>query len=326
MWNPYKRLYRRSVRFRRAVRRLKHVALLWAVRRILAYIDRRSLEDALRLGERWGARAFRWLGGTRRMALTHLDVAFGDRLPPSARERIARDAFVNAARSFCEVAKIDEIRARRADYFEVEGEENARAVLAAGRGGIVVTGHIGNWELLAAYWAWAGFPIAAIARSVDGGEINQLLVDVRSRQGVVTILRESPGAARDILRAIKSGSLLAMLIDQDTKVQSVSVPFFGRMARTPIAAASLAIRRDLPVFVAFISRRPQGGHRITVGAPIEFVRSGDMVADIRALTQVFNEHIEKQIERHPQEWVWWHRRWRRPPRPQLDIDGGEAAG
>ena len=112
-----------------------------------------------------------------------------------------------------------------------------------------------------------------------------------------------------------------MLIDQDTHAPSVSVPFFGRMARTPAAAAALAIRRELPAAAVFIQRRPQGGHRITINPFMHGERSDDMAADIRALTRQFSEALEQQIRRNPAEWVWWHRRWRRPPLAHLDMDG-----
>ena len=318
--NPYKRFYKRNVRFRRFVRRIKNRIVLRVTAAALRYIDRRPLDEALALGDRWGALAFRWLRRPRRLALEHIEVAFGRSLPPSVREHLARASFINAARSFCEIAKIDEIRERRDRYFEVDGFEHAEAVLAHGRGAVVVTGHLGNWELLAAYWAWRGHPVAAIARKLSDPTLNDLLVGMRQRQGVETILRESPSSARQILRAVKSNALLAMLVDQDTNVQSLSVPFFGRAARTPVAAASLAVRRELPVLVAFIQRRAGGGHRISVQPPIAVPASGDKKKDIQVLTQIFNQRIEEQIRRNPAEWVWWHRRWRRAPQPGLDVD------
>ncbi len=317
--NPYKLLYKRNVRFRRAVRRIKEGAVRRLTEGALRYIDRRPLDEALALGERVGLLAYRFLRRPRRLALEHLEIAFGRSLPPSAREHLARASFVNAARSFCEIAKIDEIRERRERYFEVDGMQHAEAVLARGTGAIVVTGHLGNWELLASYWAWRGQPVAAIARRLSDAALNDLLVDMRRRQGVETILRESPSSARQILRAIKSNALLAMLVDQDTRVQSLSVPFFGRAARTPVAAASLAVRRELPVLIAFIQRRAGGGHRIVVQPPIEVPASGDRAADIQELTRVFNERIEEQVRHNPAEWVWWHRRWRRSPQPG-DLD------
>jgi len=320
MGDPFKRLYRRSVHSRRVVRRIKNSVIRRATVSALRYLERRPLEEALQIGERWGALAFRRLGRHRRLALEHLEIAFGRSLPPSAREHLARASFINAARSFCEIAKIDEVRDRRDRYFEVEGMAHAEKVLAEGRGAIVVTGYLGNWELLASYFAWCGFPVAAIARKAHGLELDEILVDFRKRQGVDTILRESPASASQILRAMQANTLLAMLVDQDTRVQSLPVPFFGRSARTPIAAASLAIRSELPVVMAFIQRRSRGGHRIHVHAPLAIARSSDTAADIQALTRVFNERIEEQIRRNPAEWVWWHRRWRRAPQPGLDAD------
>ncbi|HXQ20657.1 MAG TPA: lysophospholipid acyltransferase family protein, partial [Candidatus Acidoferrales bacterium] len=240
--------------------------------------------------------------------------------PAAARAHLARASFINIARCFFELAKIDEIRARWETYFEVEGWEHAQAMLTAGKGAVIVTGHIGNWELLAAYFAWRGVPVAAIARRIYAVRLNQILVDFRSRQGVQTILRESPSSARQILKALKANSVLAMLIDQDTHAPSISVPFFGRLARTPAAAASLAIRRDIPAIAVFIRRRPGGGHRITVKPPFVIEPGGDLTTGIRSLTRQFNAAIEEQIRENPAEWVWWHRRWRRAPMAHLDLD------
>jgi KDO2-lipid IV(A) lauroyltransferase len=320
MPNPLRRWYKASPRVRRLSRRAKNAAVSGAAGVVLWVGGRLSLERALALSERLGAVLYRVLGKPRRLALEHLQIAFGDALSGSARERLARASFINIARCFCEMIKIDDIRARRDGYVDVEGWEHAASVLSRGKGALVITGHIGNWELLAAHFAWLGLPVVAIARRVYAERLNQLLVDFRGRQGVETILRESPQSARQILRALKSNSLLAMLIDQDTHAPSVSVPFFGRLARTPAAAASMAIRRDLPVVAVFIQRRPEGGHRITIQPPFQIARTGDAAADIRALTRQFNAALEAQIRKNPAEWVWWHRRWRRAPVARLDLD------
>jgi len=315
------RLYKVSSRVRRLIRRLKNAAVAAVAQLALALLGLVSLDRALRVGDKTGALLYRLLRGSRRLALEHLRLAFGDRLSPAAYEHLARASFINIARSFCEVAKIDEIRARREEYFEVEGWEEAEWALAGETGAVAVTGHIGNWELLAAYFAWRGLKVAAIARRIYVPQLNRLLVGFRNRQGIETILRESPNSTRQILRALKSKAILAMLIDQDTHAPSISVPFFGRMARTPAAAAALAIRRELPAVAMFIQRRPQGGHRITIDPPFVIERSGDLQADIRSLTRRFNEVLERQVRRNPAEWVWWHRRWRRAPIAQLDLDG-----
>jgi Kdo2-lipid IVA lauroyltransferase/acyltransferase len=318
--NPLRPFYRTAPRLRRLVRRLKNAAIGGLTGGALWVVGRCSLDQALRLGDRIGALLYLLLRTPRRLAHEHLRLAFGDELTPAAREHLARASFINIARSFCELAKIDEIRARMDEYVEVEGWEHLQAALAPGRGAVAITGHIGNWELLAACVAWKGVHVAAMARRIYAERLNELLVDFRARQGVETILREHPNSARKILKALKNNAVLAMLIDQDTHTPSVSVPFFSRLARTPAAAAALAVRRDLPALAVFIHRRPQGGHCITFSPPIDTERSGDSQADIRALTRGFSIALETQIRRNPAEWVWWHRRWRRPPVAHLDLD------
>src|SRR5262249_29397323 len=114
--------------------------------------------------------------------------------------------------------------------------------------------------------------------------------------------------------------ILALVIDQDLEVASVSVPFFGRPARTPIAAAALAVRRNIPVVPAYARRRPGGGQVFTLCPLIYPPRSGDRRADVVEMTRKFSQSLEAQIRENPAEWVWWHRRWRRLPVPRLDLD------
>jgi KDO2-lipid IV(A) lauroyltransferase len=186
-----KSLLRRTPRLRRWLRR-RRVALDYALARLALALPRPlSLERALAVSDRIGDLLYLLLPRTRRLALEHIDVALGDVLPPAARRHVARAAFRNIARCFCEVAKFDDIRPRIASYVEIDGWEHVEHVLAEGRGAIAVTGHVGNWELLAAACALRGLTVAAIARRMRNPRVNQLLVDFRARSGVQTILRES---------------------------------------------------------------------------------------------------------------------------------------
>lgn len=315
-----RRWYKSSPRLRRVSRRVKNGLTYHAVRTVIRCVERLPLERALALADRTGDLAYGTFRGTRRLALDHLEMAFGSELTPAARKQIARAAFRNLARSFCELVKFDTIRERLDTYVDVEGWEHVERVLAGGRGALAITGHIGNWELLAAYFALRGIPVAAIARRIYEPRINAIVVDFRARHGVSTILRESPSAGRAILDVIRAKGILAMLIDQDTRVQSLSVPFFGRMARTPVAAATLAVKRDIPAVPVFAHRRPQGGHRLIILPPIELPRSDNQRRDIAELTRLFSRTLEERIRKNPAEWVWWHRRWRHAPVPRLDLD------
>ncbi|MBI1815348.1 MAG: lysophospholipid acyltransferase family protein [Deltaproteobacteria bacterium] len=320
MTNPLRRLSKRLPRLRRAVRRIKHAGVYWPTRFMLWGVNRLSPDAALNLAERAGALLFRVLRKPRRLAVEHLRIAFGDQLSEASRVRLAGASFINIARCFCEIAQIDTLRPQFGDYIEIDGWDHAQAVLDQGRGAVVITGHVGNWELMAAYFAWKGLPMATIARRAYEPRLNQLIVDLRRQQGVQTILLESPNATRDLLRVLKNHGLLAIVIDQEPKAASESVPFFSRAAHTPAAAASLAVRRKLPVFAAFIQRRPQRGHRITILPPFAVPDSGDVPTDIRDLTAIISEALEEQIRKNPAEWVWWHRRWWPAPLTDLDLD------
>ena len=319
--NPLRRFYKRSPRLRRAFRERKDAATYHLARFALALPRAVGLTRALALADRVGDLTYFALPGTRRLALEHLAIAFGDTLSVEAREQIARASFRNVARCFVELAKFDAIREHFDDYTSVVGWEHWDELRERGTGAIVVTGHIGNWELLGAYFARKGVPIAAVARRLNDSRLNQLLVDFRASNGVHTIQRESQSAGRELLRILKQRGILALLIDQDMKAQSVSVPFFGRLARTPAAAAVLAARRDIPVVPCFAQRRPQGGHEFTITTPLYSANSGDRRQDVVDLTHRFSAVLEDCIRKNPAEWVWWTPRWRRPPVPRLDLDG-----
>jgi KDO2-lipid IV(A) lauroyltransferase len=317
---PLRRLYKRSPRLRRSIRARKDAAV-YRLAQLALWVPRQlTLETAFHVADRVGDAVYRTQHTSRRLALDHLQFAFGATLSDAARHEIARMAFRNAARCFIEVAKFEQLRPSLDAYCTVEGWHYWDEVRAHGRGAVVVTGHIGNWELMAGYFAVRGVPIAAIARRINDPRLNRLMIDFRARCGVQTIIRESPTAGRDMLRILRARGILAIIIDQDMPAPSVSVPFFGRPARTPIAPAALAVRRNLPVVPCFATRRPEGGQRFTISAPLYSPQSGDRRYDIFDLTRRSSDALERHIRQHPAEWVWWHKRWRRSPVPGLDLD------
>jgi len=174
--------------------------------------------------------------------------------------------------------------------------------------------------LLAAYVARRGISLAASARRLEDARLNKLLTDFRTGNGMHVIHRNTPGSSTEILKVLRRRGVFALQIDQDIRTPSVTVPFFGRPARTPAAAALLAVRRDLPVVPAFAQRRAEGGHHFVIKPPIFPPGSGDRQRDIIEMTRQFSQALEDHIRQHPTEWNWWHRRWRRPPVPGLDLD------
>jgi KDO2-lipid IV(A) lauroyltransferase len=227
----------------------------------------------------------------------HLLIAFPE-WTDAKRERCLRANFRHYGLLCFELLKAD----RLLDRVTAEGLEHLTR-----RPVVLATGHIGPWELFGQWLGTHGYPLSAVAREVYLPALNAYLVGRRARANFTTILRGGPQSGRLLLQAIKEGRVLAMLIDQDTKVEAVHVPFFGRPASTPVGAAGLALRKGLPVVVGVIYRLPGMRYRIILRP----VASEGL--DETALTARMTAELEAAIRRHPTQWVWVHRRWRRPP-------------
>lgn len=194
-----------------------------------------------------------------------------------------------------------------ARHVEVEGWEQVEAAKARGAPIVILTGHCGNWEVLAAVINGRGLNMRVAAREVDSPELNRWIVTLRSRFGTETIERGAAGAARKLLATLREGGALGMLIDQDTRVEGVWVPFFGRPAYTPVGAAKIALKLGAAVVPAFIERRADGSHLARFAPPLT------LPADATAATARMTAAIEAQVRAVPEQWVWWHKRWRRQP-------------
>ena len=173
------------------------------------------------------------------------------------------------------------------------------------------------------------WPAATIAKATIDPGLNVLIERARREGGVETLWREDPSTARAMIRAFKRNEILGILIDQDTSVQGVFVPFFGRPAFTPRAAADLALRFRAPVVVCTCRRRgprPGDGHEVSaVEVPYD-PDATDREGEAIRLTAACTAELEAAIRRNPSEWVWMHERWRTaPPDPGPPVaDPGGA--
>lgn len=270
-------------------------------------LERLEWRDAQRAGESLGRLGWRLSRRDRERTLRHLGIAFPELGGPE-RERIARASFEHFGALLAEclwlrsrpLAELD-------DRVDLAGWERVEVAREQGRPILILTGHCGNWELLAAALNRRGLGMAVVAREIDDPLQQRSLLDFRARFGTETIVRGRPGAARALLTALRGGGALGMLIDQDTAVDGVWVDFFGRSAWTPSGAAELAHRFGAAVLPTFIERHPDGRHAARIGAPL------DLSADPVAATQIMTRAIEEQVRRVPEQWVWMHRRWRRRP-------------
>jgi len=269
----------------------------------------------LKLGENLGELTFYLVARERRKTLHHLQLALGEKYTPQELHHIAKASYRHLGRCFFELGGMDKPGGMSLDdRVSLEGREHLDAALKKGKGVIFITAHLGNWELLAIYGARMGYPLNVIGRKTHNAKLGELIVELRSKYGVKTILRQRRGRVRQgIWQALRQNQLLGMLIDQDTKVEGVFVDFFGRPAYTPIGPVALALRTGAVLLAGFTIRQPDGRHKIEILPPYELALTGDKQEDIRLNTARLTHIIEEYIARYPAQWVWMHRRWRRQP-------------
>ncbi|MFL5321506.1 MAG: lysophospholipid acyltransferase family protein [Myxococcaceae bacterium] len=293
-------------------KRVKRYVRFLLVRSALAIVSSLPLRFAAWLGRGFGLIAFRVARGERRKALESLTRAFPE-WTPEQREATARAMFRHLGQAAFEVGCIRQIDPRMDELVEWSAEDRAvlDRALARNKGVVFVTGHVGNWELLARRVALAGYPAQSIAKETTDPRTTALIEKFRREGKVGSIWRGQGGAAKHMLRALKAGEILGLLIDQDTKVQSVFVPFFGHRASTPRAAADLALRTDAAVIMGFCHRIAEGTkYRLSLKRLEPLPSSGDRERDAIELTARMTAEIERAIRERPEQWVWMHRRWK----------------
>lgn len=196
-------------------------------------------------------------------------------------------------------------------FVEPVGYEVLERAFAGGKGVVMVAGHIGNWELSAAYMTARDLPVDAIAMHMANPLSDDFFRRTRERFGTRVIFDDE--AVRRIPRALKEGRGVGFLSDQGAKgLASTFVPFFGRPARTPRGAAVFALRGEIPiVFVAAI-RQPDGRYQAHFEA-VPLVQTGDKEHDVDATVLSYTQTLERFVRRFPEQYFWQHRRWRRQP-------------
>jgi Kdo2-lipid IVA lauroyltransferase/acyltransferase len=267
----------------------------------------------LRVGAGLGATAYVILGRERRRAMDQLQQALGGERSVRDCRQIAFRSFCNLGRTFYEVLNMDRIDRRELNRrVRFEGEEALKAAASLGRGVIFVTGHVGNWEWMGAAVAMR-YPLAVVAAPIYDPLVEEVMIRLRAAQGIETLVRDSPGSVKGLIRMLHAGGVVGLLIDQDTKADGVFVPFFHREAFTPAGAARLAFRTGASVVVGFILRERGGRHRVVIQGPLDLHETGDADRDIHEATARFTKMIEDQIRETPDQWIWMHRRWKRRP-------------
>jgi KDO2-lipid IV(A) lauroyltransferase len=229
---------------------------------------------------------------------------------PAEREVLERDVFVHFGGLAAEiVATLDESLEGLVSRVEYENEGAARAAFESRRGLFFLTPHLGNWELAALAAAGRGMPMTVIARPLDNPRLDRRLTAFRERGGNVVVPKTE--AAREILRALRAGGAVGILLDQHARgADAVAAPFFGRPAATSSAVARFVDRTEALVVPAAAIRIGPARYRLRFEEPIDVRTIPKEDRTPERLTALLNATMEAQIRRAPEQWLWLHHRWK----------------
>ena len=277
------------------------------------------LRVAVRLGAAIGSLLYVCARPQRRIGLRNLEMAFPEKTEGERREILQRSCrnLGRVGAEFCHLTRLTPERLQR--YVHVDDPERWQQLCRPGHGGIVLTAHLGNWELLAYTQGLLGRPVTLVHHPLRNPLIDQIINAVRSRAGTRYIFKQT--AAREAIRVLRDGGIMAIPSDQNQKARDgVFVDLFGVPACTSPGAARLAMRTKCLIVPAFLVRQGETErHRLLMLPAVELEDSGDRDADILTNTQRCNAVIEQMLRQYPDQWIWFHRRWRTRPAGERPI-------
>ncbi len=247
----------------------------------------------------------------RRIVRRNLSFAYPDWTKAQIKEMSGR-VFRNLGTTLMEICQItclsgDDIIKR----VNIKGEEHLREALEYHKGVVLVSAHLGNWEVVPLFWPlYFKTPVAFVARELENRIVDRWVCRLRSRFGGEVIYKET--AMPEMIRALRADKALAILIDQGTKSSlGVKITFFDKFVTATSGASLLAMRCKSPVLPGFCIRNGDGTFTLHLKKPMFLKRSGDLRADLKENTQIMTGLIEQMVRQYPEQWFWVHKRWRK---------------
>jgi KDO2-lipid IV(A) lauroyltransferase len=263
--------------------------------------------------------AYRGLGRLRRVGERNLELAL-PKLSIRERRQILRGVFRSLGRQLVEFCRMTRYTAENTrGWIRIEGLENYLAAKARGKGVLIVTGHLGAWELSGFYHSLMGYPMGMVIRRLDNRRLDDFVNGIRCLHGNRVLHKDD--FARGLLTAMRQGETVGILMDTNmTPPQGVFVEFFGKQACTASGVARVALKTGAAVLPGFmVWEEAEQSYVLHFGAELVFARTGEAEADIIAATQQCTSAIESWIRRYPDQWLWIHRRWKTRPAGEPGI-------
>lgn len=291
-----------------------------AAKSVLVTLGHLPAPAALTLGQSVGKLAYLVAGNLRKTGATNLRLAFPEKTDEE-RAELLRECFDGLGRQlglFSQFATRP--LADLQNLIEVQGLEHLETAKAHMNSGLILfTAHLGAWELTSFGPSLFGHPFSFLVRRIDNPKIEELVDQVRTRFGNVTIDKLS--AARSMLKLLRDKGVLGLLPDLNAlDAEAIFVDFFGVPAATNFIMAKLALRTNSPIIPIFAPwSEEKRKYQLIIGPPVSFQSTGDEEHDVRQLTTTLSQTIENAIRRYPGQWLWIHKRWKTRPKGEPAI-------
>lgn len=304
---------------------LEDALILNAVRLARALVRFLPERAALAAGRGLGSFAYR-ISKRRTIAYRNLRAAFASEKPPAELRRIAERSVQTMGMTLVDMLRFPELDRAWVDaHVTHEGREKLEAAIARGKGVIFLTGHFGNWELMSVAGGILGYPIFPLVRPQKHPRSDAYLNGLRECKGAKVIMKGM--MVREILRALKAGGIVAIVNDQDGGKKGAFVDFFGRLSSTPTGVVTFAARTGATILPIFMVRQGASArHRIEVKDPLVMPDASLPPEEAeRSVLRQFACVLEGMVRRHPEQWLWAHRRWKSSPdRSVLVLSDGKT--
>lgn len=297
------------------IRDFSFYLLVLALIRLFNALPRRF---AIRLGGLLGSLGYYLFPKDRKRSIQNLKFAFGTDFSDSQIKQISRKSFKNIGECAVDVFRHKKLgREGIRELVKIEGLEHFDQAYRQNRGMVAITGHISNFELMAAFFSQSGYEVSVVGRKIYDERLNRLLVENRETMGMKNI--DADASPKEFFKHLRQARVIGVLIDQDSRrFRGVFVDFFKRGAYTPVGPFVIAQKTNSPIVPTAIFRNPDYTYTLKVEPAIPFPDTGDEEKDILTVVQQCTDFLEKVIREHPEQWVWMHKRWR--TRPEEDSD------
>lgn len=295
---------------RRIKKRIKNWFLYRLITSIISLLNFLPRNFAISVGGTLGKSAFALIRDARRRTVSNLSRAFGDEKNEKELRQLGSKVFENVGMNVADAVRLKKMKWEDIDRIvEIEGLEHFHQAYKLGKGVIALTGHIGNFELLAAWFSLRGYNVSVIGRELYDPRLDRLLVENRESVGLENI--PTRAGVKPIIRALKEGRALGVLGDQDSsRVRGVFVNFFGKSARTPVGPILIPYKTGSPIIPMAIVRKGKNRYKIIVKPRVELTLSDDREKDVLDVTQKCTKVLESIIREYPDQWLWMHDRWK----------------